>query len=145
MLSPSDILYLAALLRPSAVSKSRGKEDAGGVRAGASLGPGTGSRALPLRTARRRLRASNMAAGAEPRTSNHFRFRYRRPVRWRGSPLGGRVVSGGNTPYRAGAGAFFGSRPGLLRSRDCYRPETEPPKTTPLATNEPMEEGFAGC
>lgn len=131
MLSPSDILYLAALLRPSAVSESRGKEDAGGGRADASLGPGRGSRALPLSTARRRLRASNMAAGAGPRASNHFRFRCRAPGRWRGGPLRRRVVSGGNTPCRAGADDFFGSRPGVLRSRDCYRPGTEPNTTPP--------------
>lgn len=72
-----------------------------------------------------------MAAGAGPRASNHFRFRCRGPGRWRGGPLRRRVVSGGNTPCRAGAGDFFGSRPGVLRSRDCYRPGTEPNTTPP--------------
>lgn len=37
--------------------EGRGKEDAGGGRAGASLGPRTSSRALPLRPVRRRLPA----------------------------------------------------------------------------------------
>lgn len=72
---PSARRYLAALQRPSAVSEGRGEKDAGRGRAGASLGPGRGRLALPLCTARRRLRASKMDSGAEPRASNHFRFR----------------------------------------------------------------------
>ncbi|XP_023377405.1 MORN repeat-containing protein 1 [Pteropus vampyrus] len=72
-----------------------------------------------------------MAAWAGPRASNHFRFRRWRSGGWRGGPLGGRNVSGGNAPRRAVAVASSGSEPARIRSRDCYCPGTGPPAATP--------------
>lgn len=63
-------------------------------------------------------RAFKMASGAGPRASNHFRFRCGRPGRWRGGRVGGRDVSGGNSPRYASAVASSGSGPRQLRSRD---------------------------
>lgn len=68
-----------------------------------------------------------MAVGAELGASNHFRFRCRCPGRWRGGPLDGRDVSGGNAPCCACVLVSSGSGPAELQSRDCYRPGTDPP------------------
>lgn len=62
-------------------------------------------------------RASKMAAGAGPRASNHFRFRCERPTRWLGCHVGGRDVSGGNSPCCASAFASSGSGPRQFSSR----------------------------
>ena len=114
-------------LRPSGL---RGPREGGRGQAAAPAlrtvreGPAEYFRSVPCGTA---SGASKMAVGAELGASNHFRFRCRCPGRWRGGPLDGRDVSGGNAPCCACVLVSSGSGPAELQSRDCYRPGTDPP------------------
>lgn len=92
--------------------EGREKEDAGRRPRRRFSWSGNGQRALPLRLARHRLRGLQDGRRGGAESLQPFPLPARAPSCWRGCPLVGRDVSGGNTPCRAGAGASSGSGPG---------------------------------